>query len=78
MDHPLKLGFWGTGGGTATMFFAELAEKTPKWEVFDKVIYRVGATAAAVSSILMVVLMTYRVLKARKETLESLKSDKHD
>ncbi len=63
-----KLGAWGTGGGLGTMGFSKLAEISNPWDVFDKVVFRIGATAAATSSILMVVLLVYRILKARKNS----------
>lgn len=57
------------------MFLATLAERADVWEVFDKLVFRVGAVAAALSSILMVVLMIYKVQKARKNSIEQ---DEHD
>ncbi len=75
MENPFKMGAIGTGGGSATMFLATLAERADVWEVFDKLVFRVGAVAAALSSILMVVLMIYKVQKARKNSIEQ---DEHD
>lgn len=78
LDHPFKLGVLGTGSGTMAMALSQKAEEAPPWEVFDQVVYRVGACAATLASILTVVLLIYRLLKARKETSESSNSDKHN
>lgn len=78
IDKPFKLSIWGIGGGTGSMYLAKLAETEPSVTGYDQFIYRLGATGAALASVLSVVLLVYRIIQARKETLESKKPDKHD
>lgn len=50
-DRPLLTGVFGTINGSATMALIEF------WQLYDQLIFRIGATATALASVLSVLIL---------------------